>query len=235
MPSTISEGAPPAPLQLWGGVECSIVRIGDVVRDELREMRQLDRLEDIDAIAALGIKAIRFPILWEHVAAAGPDKLDFSWHDPRLDRLRSHGIRVIAGLVHHGWGPAWSNPDDPFWPTQLADFAGAVARRYPWIEDWVPVNEPVTTARFTNLYGHWHPHRRRMSAMLRALTAECEAIAAAMRAVRAVTPTARLIVTDDFGHIFSTDTMAYQAAHENERRWLGLDLLTGRVREGHPF
>ncbi|MEG3155975.1 family 1 glycosylhydrolase [Sphingomonas sp. RB1R13] len=235
MPSAIVEGAASSPLQLWGGVECSVVRVGDEVRDELREMRQLDRLEDIDAIAALGIKAIRFPILWEHVAATGPNSLDFSWHDPRLARLRSHGIRVVAGLVHHGSGPAWSNPDDPLWPTQLAAYAAAVARRYSWIEDWVPVNEPVTTARFTNLYGHWYPHRRRMSAMLLALTTECEAIAAAMRAVRTVNPAARLIVTDDYGHVFSTDIMAYQAAHENERRWLGLDLLTGRVRKGHPF
>ncbi|MEO7787590.1 MAG: family 1 glycosylhydrolase [Sphingomicrobium sp.] len=198
-------------------------------------MRQLERLEDIDAIAALGIKAIRFPILWEHVAAKGPDKLDFSWHDARLERLRGHGIRVIAGLVHHGWGPAWVDLDDPAWGARLGEYAGAVARRYPWIEDWIPVNEPVTTARFTHLYGHWFPHQRRMSAMLRALTSECEGIAAAMRSVRDVTPRARLIVTDDFGRVFSTETMAYQADHENERRWLGLDLLTGRVREGHPF
>ena len=36
--------------------------------------------------------------------------------------------------------------------------AGAAAERYPWIEDWTPVNEPLTTARFSALYGHWYPH-----------------------------------------------------------------------------
>ena len=234
-PSRFSEGVRPAALELWGGVECSVVRIGDTVRDEIREMGQLDRLEDIDAIAALGIRAIRFPILWEHVAAAGPDTLDFSWHDPRLERLRAHGIRVIAGLVHHGSGPTWTDLDDLEWGAKLGRYAAAVAARYPWIEDWTPVNEPLTTARFSHLYGHWYPHRRRMSAMLHALTTECEGISAAMRAVRAVTPAARLIITEDFGRVFSTPEMAYQADHENERRWLGIDLLAGRVRDGHPF
>ena len=36
--------------------------------------------------------------------------------------------------------------------------AARVAARYPWVLDWTPVNEPVTTARFSGLYGHWYPH-----------------------------------------------------------------------------
>src|SRR3712207_8890412 len=42
----------------------------------------------------------------------------------------------------------------------LAEYAHAVASRYPWVEDWTPVNEPLTTARFSALYGHWYPHAR---------------------------------------------------------------------------
>ena len=239
-PSLPAEGSCPAPLEppaleLWGGVECTTVRIGDGWRDQLAETGHWHRQGDIDAIAALGIKAIRYPILWEHVARAGPDALDFSWHDPRLERLRAHGIRVIAGLVHHGSGPAWTDLDDPDWPAKLGAFAGEVARRYPWIDTWTPVNEPLTTARFSFLYGHWHPHRRRMSATLKALTTQCEGIAAAMRAIRAVNPSAKLLVTEDFGRVFSTPALDYQAEHENERRWLSIDLLAGRVRDGHPF
>lgn len=225
----------PSGLELWGGVECTVVRIGDAWRDQLVETGHWDRLDDIDAIAALGIKAIRYPILWEHVARDGPETFDFSWHDPRLERLRAHGVRVIAGLVHHGSGPAWISLDDPDWATKFSAYAGAVVKRYPWIDTWTPVNEPLTTARLSFLYGHWHPHRRRMSATLKALTTQCEGIAAAMRAVRAINPAARLLVTEDFGRVFSTPALAYQAAHENERRWLSIDLLAGRVRPGHPF
>ena len=41
----------------------------------------------------------------------------------------------------------------------LAQHAENVARRYPWLEMFTPVNEPLTTARFSGLYGHWYPHR----------------------------------------------------------------------------
>ena len=66
------------------------------------------RLGDIDAMAELGIKAVRYPILWETVAPESPDELDFSWHDERLERLRELGIKVIGGLVHHGSGPRYT-------------------------------------------------------------------------------------------------------------------------------
>ena len=224
-----------APLELWGGVECTVVRIGDDYRSQIVDTGHAARLGDIDAMAALGVKAVRYPILWETVAPESPHELDFSWHDARLQRLRDAGIRVIAGLVHHGSGPRYTNLLDPEFPRLLADYAGRVAERYPWIECWNPVNEPLTTARFACLYGHWYPHLRDIDATLRATVNQCRAIAAAMRAIRAVIPAAQLLVTEDVGKTFSTPELAYQAAHENERRWLGFDLLCGRVVAGHPF
>jgi dTDP-4-dehydrorhamnose reductase len=56
-----------------------------------------------------------------------------------------------------------------------------------------------------------------------------------MRAIRQAIPGARLVQTEDLGKTFSTAPLRYQAAHENERRWLSLDLLSGRVDERHPF
>ena len=100
------------PLQLWGGVECSTVRIGDEVRDQCRETGHFDRDSDLDAIAALGIRTLRYPILWDTVER-DDGSLDFSWHDRRLQRLRELGIRVIGGLVHHGSGPRHTSVLDP--------------------------------------------------------------------------------------------------------------------------
>lgn len=223
------------PLQLWGGVECTVVRIGDDYRDQVVETGHAVRLADLDAIAGLGIRTVRYPIVWERVAPDAPDQLDFSWHDERLRRLRDLGIKVIGGLVHHGSGPRYTDLLDPEFPTKLARYAGEVARRYPWIEDWTPVNEPLTTARFSCLYGHWYPHRKNYPDFLRALANECDGIVQAMAAIRAIIPHARHVLTEDLGKTFATDKLAYQAEHENVRRWLSIDLLTGRVGPRHPF
>ena len=223
------------PIELWGGIECTVVRIGDDFRNQVLETGHSARMADLDAIADLGVKAVRYPIIWETVAPETPSELDFSWHDRRLERLRELGIRVIGGLVHHGSGPRYTSLLDPDFPKKLADYAVKVARRYSWIETWTPVNEPLTTARFSCLYGHWFPHERNLDAMLRALANECHGTALAMRAIQSVNPSARLMVTEDLGKTFSTPQLAAQAAHENERRWLSLDLLTGRVIGDHPF
>jgi dTDP-4-dehydrorhamnose reductase len=57
----------------------------------------------------------------------------------------------------------------------------------------------------------------------------------AMRAIRAVIPGAELIQTEDLGHVRSTVDLAYQAEFENERRFLSLELLMGRVSPDHPL
>ncbi|HKX91076.1 MAG TPA: family 1 glycosylhydrolase [Sphingomicrobium sp.] len=223
------------PLELWGGVECTVVRIGDEFRDQVVDTGHARRIGDIDAMAELGVKAVRYPILWETVAPEVPTELDFSWHDRRLARLRELGIRVVAGLVHHGSGPRYTNLLDPKFPDLLADYALRVARRYPWIAAWNPVNEPLTTARLSFLYGAWYPHLHDIDATFRATVNQCLAISRAMRAIRTVNPAAKLIVTEDVGRTFATPELQYQADHENERRWLTYDLLAGRVVPGHPF
>ena len=230
----VNLGAAP-PLELWGGVECTVVRIGDEFRNQVVETGHSARLSDLDAMAELGVKAVRYPIVWETVAPETPTELDFTWHDRRLERLRELGIRVIGGLVHHGSGPRYTSLLDPKFPKLLADYAQRVARRYPWIEAWTPVNEPLTTARFSCLYGHWYPHRRDIESMLLALANECHGTALAMQAIRTVNPAAQLMVTEDIGKTFATERLAYQADHENERRWLSLDLLAGTVGPGHRF
>ena len=97
--------------------------------------------------------------------------------------------------------PASSTRRSPTgWPPSPA----AVARRYPWVEDYTPVNEPLTTARFSGLYGHWYPHGRDDRTFARALLNQCRAVVLAMRAIRAVNPAARLVQTEDLGRTYST-------------------------------
>jgi dTDP-4-dehydrorhamnose reductase len=229
-----SRTAMPA-LELWGGAECTVNRVGDRYRDQLAETGHDRRLEDIDLIAGLGIKSLRFPILWERVAPEEKGEYRWEWSDARVARLRKLGIEPIAGLVHHGSGPRHTSLLDDAFPEKLAAYALAVAQRYPHIRDWTPVNEPLTTARFSALYGHWYPHRRDEQAFWTALINQIDGVRLAMRAIRSVNPGARLIQTDDLGMTYSTGPLARRARHYNERRWVGWDLLFGRVTSGHPL
>jgi dTDP-4-dehydrorhamnose reductase len=223
------------PLQLWGGVECTIVRIGDEFRDQSAETGHLHRRADIDLIADLGVTTVRYPILWEAIAPDDPEDCDWSWTDERLAMLRERGIKVIGGLCHHGSGPKYTELLDPEFPQKLAAFADKVAKRYPWIEQWTPVNEPLTTARFSALYGHWYPHTKDYSLFIRALVNECKGVLESMRAIRRHIPAAKLVQTEDLGKCYSTAPLRYQAKFENERRWLSLDLLCGHISPTHPL
>src|SRR5215218_2388377 len=216
-------------LELWGGLECTVVRIGDDFRNRLVETGHRHRIEDLDAIASLGIRTLRYPAVWETVTPDEPDVCDWRWTDARFARMRELKIRPIAGLVHHGSGPRYTNLLDPAFPELLARHAERVAERYPWVEMFTPVNEPLTTARFSALYGHWYPHAADLGSFLRAVAIQCRAVVLAMRAIRRVNPRAKLVQTEDLGRTFSTPALRYQAMHENERRWLSLDLLCGHV------
>jgi dTDP-4-dehydrorhamnose reductase len=216
-------------LEVWGGIECTINRVGETYFDQLHRTGHLGRPDDLDRFADLGIRAIRYPVLWEHIAPNGLDDANWSWPDRQLKRLRELNIRPIVGLVHHGSGPRDTDLNDPGFPERLAAFAEAVSRRYPWIEDYTPVNEPLTTARFSSLYGHWYPHNRDDHSFARALLGQAKAVVLAMQRIRQVNPAARLIQTDDLGRTYASDALQYQADFENERRWLTFDLLTGTL------
>src|SRR4051812_26261986 len=147
-----------APLELWAGVECTVNRVGDRFVDQTQLSGHQGRPEDLERFAGLGVTALRYPVLWERVAPAGLERASWSWTDERLGLLRGCGLRPIITLLHHGSGPRSTNLLDPAFATGLARFARAVAERYPGVLDWTPVNEPLTTARFSALYGHWYPH-----------------------------------------------------------------------------
>lgn len=223
------------PLAAWAGVECTVNRVGDRYYDQSVRTGHHDRMADLDLIAALGFTRLRYPVLWERVAPRALADADWSWTDARLSRLRELNLPPIATLVHHGSGPRSTSLVDPAFPDHLARYARAVAERYPWLDAYTVINEPLTTARFSGLYGHWYPHRKNERTFLRCLLNECKATVLGMRAIRTVNPAARLIQTEDLGTTHSTPRLAYQAKYENARRWLGMDLLCGRVDRRHAL
>src|SRR4051794_8777273 len=171
-------------LEVWGGIECSIVRVGDIWRDQVCETGHHARgTRDIDLLAGLGLRTLRYPLLWERNTRGRVG--GWRWHDRQFDALRSHGINVVAGLLHHGSGPRGTSLLDPLLPEKLAAHAARAAERYPDVTAWPPVNEPLTTARFACLYGHWYPHACDEGTFLRAVANQCRAVLLSMRAIRA--------------------------------------------------
>lgn len=232
----MSDTASSKPLELWGGVECSVVRVGDIWRDQVVETgHEMRGTYDIDLIADLGIRTLRYPILWERLAVNRSSSRDWGWQDQQLNRLSQHGIEVAAGLLHHGSGPRETSLLDPSLGDGLAAHADLVAERYPFIKLWTPVNEPLTTARFSCLYGHWYPHKHDQGDFLRALATQCRAVLLSIRAIRRHVPDAHVLQTEDLGRTFSTPPLREQANYENGRRWLSLDLLYGRIDRTHPW
>ena len=227
--------SPGAPLELWAGFECTLNRVGDVQHDQLALTGHYGRLDDLDRLAELGVRTVRYPILWERIESGRPNCAAWEWTDVRMHHLRTLGIEPIVGLVHHGSGPFGTSLLDENFADGLATFARIVAERYPWVTRYTPVNEPLTTARFSALYGVWYPHVRDDAQFFRATLNQVRATRLAMKAIRAVTPGALLVQTEDLGRTHSTPTLRYQAAFENERRWLTFDLLTDRVRPGHAM
>ena len=217
------------PLEIWGGIEGTINRVGDNYIDQSEFSGHYNRETDIDLIASLGIKMLRYPILWEKHQPKKDTEIDWGFTERNLLRLKKLNVEPIAGLVHHGSGPTFVDFFDGSFEQGVADYAKLVAKKFPWLEYYTPVNEPLTTARFCGLYGHWYPHKKDAYSFYRVLLSECKATIMAMAAIREINPNAKLIQTEDLGKVYSTPLLKYQADFENERRWLSYDLITGML------
>ena len=127
MDSNTSTHTPTRSLELWGGLECTVNRVRDEYFSQLDRNGHAERACDIQRFASLGIRAIRYPILWERTAPNGLERADWTWADERLPALREAGVQPIAGLIHHGSGPRHTQLLDPRFPEQLAEFAREAA------------------------------------------------------------------------------------------------------------
>ena len=221
--------------EIWGGIECTINRIGDNFRDQLLYAGHYDRPDDIRQFAQLGIKKIRYPVLWEHHQPAQDQPIDWSWTEKQLNAIRENNMEPLVGLLHHGSGPVFTSLEDEHFPGKFAEYARMVAEKFPWVKYYTPVNEPLTTARFSGLYGFWYPHATNERVFVKMLLLQVKAIVLAMQAIRAINPEACLVQTEDLSKTHSTKLLQYQAEFENHRRWLTYDLLCGKVDCNHYF
>jgi len=216
-------------VELWGGFECTLNRIDNRFRDQLLQNERSARIDCLNQLSDLGVTSFRYRIAWDEDTTS---RDTFAADIALLERI---GISPIIGLLHHGSGPASTDLLSQNFARGLADHARDVAQRFPNVMFWTPVNEPLTTARFSALYGHWYPHARSERLFWLALLNQIDATRMAMREIRQINPAAQLVQTEDLGRSFGTAALRDQIAFDNQRRWMTWDLLTGRVVPGHPL
>src|SRR5688572_25556279 len=113
--------------EIWAGLECTINRVKDDYKDQLNYSGHYSRPDDIDEFIQIGIKAIRYPVLWEHHQQNSQEQIQWSWTDRQLRKIRNNEIKIIAGLLHHGSGPFFTNLYDKSFPGEFACYASKVA------------------------------------------------------------------------------------------------------------
>ena len=143
------------------GIECSypMTRFGR--RDLLEETGHYERFkEDFSLTRDLGLKVLRYGLPY-HRISLGPGRFDWSFADESMNEIRRLEITPILDLLHFGL-PDWIGDfQNPEMPVLFADYAEAVARRYPWVRYYTPVNEIFVTARASAWDGSWNEQRKK--------------------------------------------------------------------------
>jgi beta-glucosidase/6-phospho-beta-glucosidase/beta-galactosidase len=184
--------------------------------------------KDFDLVQELGIEFLRYgpPI---HTTWTGPGKYDWSFADATFNDLLRRNIMPIVDLCHFGV-PDWlGNFQNPDFPELFAQYAGAFARRFPWVQLYTPVNEMYICAEFSALYGWWNEQLASDQAFVTALKYIVKANVLAMHAILAVRPDALFIQSESSEYFHAENPDAIKPAELlNARRFLSLDLNYGR-------
>jgi beta-glucosidase/6-phospho-beta-glucosidase/beta-galactosidase len=140
------------------GIECSYPKIknGRIRRDLLEECGHYERFEeDLHLIKDLGLKVVRYGLPYYKINHA-QGKYDFEFADAAMRLIKKLELTPILDLMHFGvpdWIGDFQNPE---LPVHFADYAAAVAERYPWVRFYTPVNEIYVTARVSAKDGLWN-------------------------------------------------------------------------------
>jgi beta-glucosidase/6-phospho-beta-glucosidase/beta-galactosidase len=192
--------------------------------DQMQESGHYTRWrEDFQLVHQLGLRCLRYgtPYYRTHL---GPGRYDWSFADETFAELKRLEIVPIADLCHFGvpdWLGDFQNPDFPHY---FAEYAGAFARRFPWVRLFTPVNEMLCTADFSAAIGYWNEQRSDDRSFVTAVTNLVEANIRASEAIREVcNPWFVQSESTRYFHPYNAAAVAH-TAHLNERRFLTLDL-----------
>ncbi|MGN6549270.1 MAG: GH1 family beta-glucosidase [Pararhizobium sp.] len=163
---------------------------GDVACDHYN---RLD--EDLDLIAALGVKACRFSIAWPRIVPDGTGAVNeagLDFYDRLVDGCRARGIRTFATLYH--WDLPLALMGDGGWTARSTAHAyeayvrTVIARLGDRLDAVATFHEPWCSVWLGHLTGVHAPGERNMDAALAALHTTNLAHGLGVRAIRAERP-----------------------------------------------
>jgi beta-glucosidase/6-phospho-beta-glucosidase/beta-galactosidase len=210
------------------GVECSnpTIENGRVRRDLMEECGHYRHWrEDLHLVRELGLEVLRYglPI---HRTFIGPNRYDWSFTDEVMAEMQRLGITPILDLMHFGL-PDWlGNFQNPEMPLKFAEYAAAVAERYPWVRYYTPVNEIYVTARVSAKDGIWNEQLKSDHAFV---TAMKHIVAASILATHEIATCRNDVVivqseSAEYWHEAKADVSA-KVQLANKLRFVSLDLL----------
>jgi len=140
------------------GIECSYPTIdhGKTRRDMLAECDHYNRYkEDLGLVKEMGLKVLRYGLPYYNIQKS-PGKYDWEFADLAMAEIQRLGITPILDLMHFGV-PDWvGNFQNPELPVFFAEYCEEVAKRYPWVRYYTPVNEIYVTAKMSAKDGSWN-------------------------------------------------------------------------------
>src|SRR2546421_4609499 len=184
--------------------------------------------DDFDKVEELGIHFLRYGIPL-YRTFLGPGKYDWSCTDETFRDLCRRDITPIVDLCHFGV-PDWiGNFQNSDFAVFFPQYAGAFARRYPWVQLYTPVNEMYICATFSARLGWWNEQLRTETAFVTALKHIVKANVLAMHAILAVRADAIFIQSESSEYFHAENPPAIKPAEvKNAERFLSLDLNYGR-------
>ncbi len=217
------------------GIECSNPTIADqngrsLRRDLLEECGHYRRWrEDLQLVKEMDIPFLRYG-LPNHRVHLGPDQYDWSFPDEALAEMKRLGINPILDLLHFGvpdWLGDFQNPE---LPVLFARYAGEVAKRYPWVRAYTPVNEVYVAARNSGWDGIWNERLRTERGFVTALKHLVAANLLGSAAIFNHRPNAIIITSEsaEYTHHVSAEP-SHEIKLRNKLVFVSLDLLYSKA------
>ncbi|MBA2744718.1 MAG: family 1 glycosylhydrolase [Flavisolibacter sp.] len=182
---------------------------------------------DFNLTKDLGIDFLRYgpPYFSTHLS---PGKYDWEFTDRTFAKLKELDITPIVDLLHFGVPDWMGNFQNPDFPELFAEYAGAFAERFPYLQLYTPVNEIFITAMFSGQYGWWNERLTSDLGFVTALKHLCKANVLAMHAILKVQPQAVFIQSESSEYFHPMRPEVQQHANFlNRKRFLALDLTYG--------
>ena len=219
-----------------GGFESTyIFRSGEDILGTTRHIEQWR--EDLSLLIDSGIQKLRYSIPWHRIESSR-GCFDWSWLDGPMQFMLESGLEPVVDPLHHTSFPDWledgfMNPD---FVALYSRFIDQLSDRYGWLRHYTVINEPLATTIFCSATGMWYPHRASdqdyVAMMLQVARCISNCIALLKRKNREI----EIVHVDTSECHRATDKAVKDwVEFANERRFLVLDLVLGRVGHEHPL